>query len=163
MPRTFRLYCRTHSHRGYCPPNGSRFGGEATHWKPIEQLQSIQPGRRIFNHYGPTETTVGVIAGEVGGPRRSAATLPLGLPLANTQIYVLNAKLDPVPIGVAGDLYIGGAGLARGYLRHPGLTAEKFIPDPLSAQPGARLYRTGDRAVYLPDGRIEFLGAPTIR
>ena len=135
-------------------------GGEATRWELIEQLQSLQPGCRIFNHYGPTETTVGVIAGEVKdlGRVNGAATLPLGRPLANTQIYLLDARLEPVPLGVAGDLYVGGAGLARGYLGHPGLTADKFIPDPFSAQPGARLYRTGDRAIYLSDGRIEFLG-----
>jgi len=136
-------------------------GGEATRWELIEQLRALQrPGCRIFNHYGPTETTVGVIACEVedGGGVEVAATLPLGRPLANTQIYLLDANLAPVPIGVAGDLYVGGAGLARGYLRHPGLTAEKFIPDPFAVAPGARLYRTGDRARYLPDGRIEFLG-----
>lgn len=135
-------------------------GGEATRWELIEQLYDLQPGCRIFNHYGPTETTVGVIAGEVEGKDRieGAATLPLGHPLANTQIYLMDARLEPVPIGVPGDLYVGGAGLARGYLGHPGLTAEKFIPDPFATQPGARLYRTGDRAVYLPDGRVEFLG-----
>jgi amino acid adenylation domain-containing protein/non-ribosomal peptide synthase protein (TIGR01720 family) len=135
-------------------------GGEATRWELIEQLYDLQPGCRIFNHYGPTETTVGVIACEVEGSGRveGAATLPLGRPLANSQVYLLNARLAPVPLGVAGDLYVGGAGLARGYLGHPGLTAEKFIPDPFSTQPGARLYRTGDRALYLPDGRVEFLG-----
>jgi amino acid adenylation domain-containing protein len=135
-------------------------GGEATRWELIEQLYDLQPGCRIFNHYGPTETTVGVIACEVEGKDRigGAATLPLGHPLANTRIYLLDARLEPVPIGVPGDLYVGGAGLARGYLGHPGLTAEKFIPDPFSTTPGARLYRTGDRAVYLPDGRVEFLG-----
>ena len=134
-------------------------GGEATHWELIEQLQDLRPSCRIFNHYGPTETTVGVIACEVESGRvEGAATLPLGRPLANSQIYVLDARLDPVPVGVAGDLYVGGAGLARGYLHHPGLTADKFIPDPFSKTPDARLYRTGDRAIYLPDGRIEFLG-----
>lgn len=135
-------------------------GGEATRWELIEQLYDLQPACRIFNHYGPTETTVGVIACAVENTGRveGAATLPLGHPLANTQIYLLDARLAPVPIGVAGELYVGGAGLARGYLGHPGLTADKFIPDPFSTQPGARLYRTGDRAVYLADGRVEFLG-----
>ncbi|HEY0101521.1 MAG TPA: amino acid adenylation domain-containing protein [Pyrinomonadaceae bacterium] len=135
-------------------------GGETTRWELIEQLRALRPGCRIFNHYGPTETTVGVIACEVreGDGVEVAATLPLGRPLANTQIYLLDARLAPVPVGVTGDLYVGGAGLARGYLHHPGLTAEKFIPDPFAVAPGARLYRTGDRARYLPDGRIEFLG-----
>lgn len=135
-------------------------GGEVTRWELVEQLQNLRTGCRIFNHYGPTETTVGVVAGEIEGEGRveGAATLPIGRPLANAQIYLLDARLEPVPIGVVGDLYVGGAGLARGYLGHPGLTAEKFIPDPFSERPGARLYRTGDRAVYLSDGRIEFLG-----
>jgi len=136
-------------------------GGEATRWELIEQLRALRPNCRIFNHYGPTETTVGVIACEVEpgeGVIEGAATLPLGRPLANTQIYLLDGGLQPVPVGVAGDLYVGGAGLARGYLRHPALTAEKFMPDPFARTPGGRLYRTGDRARYLPDGNIEFLG-----
>ncbi|HEX8423476.1 MAG TPA: condensation domain-containing protein, partial [Pyrinomonadaceae bacterium] len=135
-------------------------GGETTRWELIDQLRALRPGCRIFNHYGPTETTVGVIACEVTDEDgvAVAATLPLGRPLANTQIYLLDARLAPVPVSVAGDLYVGGSGLARGYLHHPGLTAEKFIPDPFAAAPGGRLYRTGDRARYLPDGRIEFLG-----
>jgi amino acid adenylation domain-containing protein len=82
----------------------------------------------------------------------------LGRPNTNKQIYVLDALLQPVPVGVPGEVYVGGKGLARGYLNQPGLTAEKFLPDPFSAEPGARLYRTGDRARYLPDGSLEFLG-----
>lgn len=151
----------SHSHAlRLLPAERLVLGGEATRWELIEQLYDLQPACRIFNHYGPTETTVGVIACEVESKDRveGAATLPLGRPLANSQIYLLDARLEPVPIGVAGDLYVGGAGLARGYLGHPGLTAEKFIPDPFSSQPGARLYRTGDRAIYLSDGRVEFLG-----
>jgi acyl carrier protein len=82
----------------------------------------------------------------------------IGKPIANTKIYILDANLHPVPVGVPGELYIGGIGLARGYLRRPDLTAEKFIPHPFSHEPGARLYKTGDLARYLPDGNIEFLG-----
>ena len=82
----------------------------------------------------------------------------IGRPLANTQVYILDAYLQPVPIGVIGDLYIGGNGVARGYLNRPELTAEKFIPHPFSQKLGARLYKTGDLARYLPDGKVEFLG-----
>ena len=84
--------------------------------------------------------------------------VPIGRPLANREIYILDRHGNPVPIGVPGDLYIGGAGLARGYLNRPDLTAEKFVPNPFSAEPGARLYKTGDLARYRPDGNIEFLG-----
>nr|QEO74274.1 condensation domain-containing protein [uncultured bacterium] len=111
----------------------------------------------LHNLYGPTEAAVDVTywACERGSDRRA---VPIGRPIANTQIYLLDENLEPVPVGVPGELHIGGVGLARGYLRRPDLTAEKFIPDPFGGRPGARLYRTGDLARYLPDGQIECLG-----
>lgn len=114
-------------------------------------------GAELHNLYGPTEAAVDVTfwACTPGSKRRS---VPIGRPIANTQIYVLDARLQPVPVGVPGELHIGGMGLARGYLNRPALTADKFIPDPFSAEPGARLYKTGDLACYWPDGAIEFLG-----
>ncbi|MET0621444.1 MAG: FkbM family methyltransferase, partial [Pyrinomonadaceae bacterium] len=110
----------------------------------------------IHNMYGPTETTVWsatrLLAAESGG------VVPIGRPVANNTIYILDRHLQPVPAGVPGELYIGGAGVVRGYLGRPGLTAEKFIPDAFGGEAGARLYRTGDLARHLPDGDIEFLG-----
>jgi len=112
-------------------------------------------GHQFFNLYGPTEATVWATVAEC----RDGTEKPLiGRPILNTQGYLLNAQLEPAPIGVAGELHLGGVGLARGYLNRPELTAERFIPNPFSQEPGARLYKTGDLARYHPDGQIEFLG-----
>ncbi len=112
-------------------------------------------GRRFLNAYGPTEATVWA---SISGPLDDSRRPDIGRPIANAQTYLLDAHLRPVPVGAAGELHVGGLGLARGYLRRPELTAERFIPDPFGGGPGARLYRTGDLARYLPDGRIEYLG-----
>ncbi|MDZ4343688.1 MAG: amino acid adenylation domain-containing protein [Candidatus Binatia bacterium] len=135
-------------------------GGEASDIEWVKRLATLAPGCRIVNHYGPTETTVGVMtyAVNIDSLPNGLPQLPLGRPIANTQIYILDQNFTPVPIGVAGELYVGGLGLARGYLNRPELTAEKFIHNPFSAEPGTRLYKTGDRARYLADGNIEFLG-----
>jgi amino acid adenylation domain-containing protein len=112
----------------------------------------------LVNNYGPTENTVVTTSGIVRGPQREGQLPSLGRPIANTEVYLLNAHGQPEPVGVSGELYLGGAGLARGYHNQPKLTAERFVPHPFSAEPGARLYRTGDLARYLPNGEIEFLG-----
>jgi len=109
---------------------------------------------QIFNAYGPTETTMWVAGAYIDGSRKP----PIGRPIDNTQIYLLDNNLEPRPIGVPCELCVGGIGLARGYVNLPSSTAEKFIPNPFSQEPGARLYRTGDVARYLPDGNIEYLG-----
>ncbi|HZN06001.1 MAG TPA: amino acid adenylation domain-containing protein, partial [Pyrinomonadaceae bacterium] len=113
-------------------------------------------GKRFINGYGPTEATIGAAVYEYDD--RHDGDPPVGRPFPNTQIYLLDQYLNPVPVGAAGELHIGGAGVARGYLGRPELTAEKFIPDPFGAEPGARLYKTGDMGRFLRDGNITFLG-----
>ena len=108
--------------------------------------------------YGPTEACIDATYHVATPEDLSEAVLPIGRPLSNYWAFVLNERLEPAGIGVSGELYLGGAGLARGYIQAPALTAEKFVADPFSAIPGARLYRTGDRARWRSDGRIEFLG-----
>jgi natural product biosynthesis luciferase-like monooxygenase protein len=129
-------------------------GGEAFPASLAAELAQVVEGK-MLNMYGPTETTIWSTSDMVNEP---GDQIPIGRPIANTQIYILDTHLQPLPAGVPGELYIGGDGLARGYLNHPGLTAVRFIPDPFSEMPGARLYHTGDTARYLPDGNIEFLG-----
>ncbi|HEY7493275.1 MAG TPA: amino acid adenylation domain-containing protein, partial [Candidatus Tectomicrobia bacterium] len=135
-------------------------GGEACAWEIVQRVQALAPACMVFNHYGPTETTVGVLTYQVEPETapEGTATVPLGRPLSNTQVYVLDAYLQPVPTWVPGEVYIGGAQVGRGYLQQPELTAERFVPDPFSTVPGARVYRTGDVARWLPDGTLEFVG-----
>lgn len=116
-------------------------------------------GIRWINTYGPTEATVIATSHEPVSTKQGIGfELPIGHPIANTQVYLLDHNLDPVPLGASGELCIGGDGLARGYLNRAEITAEKFMPNPFGDEPGARLYKTGDLARYLPDGNIEFLG-----
>ncbi|MCG1048369.1 amino acid adenylation domain-containing protein, partial [Mycetohabitans sp. B6] len=117
----------------------------------------MNQGVVVFNAYGPTETTVCVSAWR-GLNLFNGKVLPIGRPLANTRVYLLDAHGQPVPLGAVGELYIGGAGVARGYLNRPELTAERFVRDPFASEPDARMYKTGDLARYLPDGNLEFLG-----
>ena len=126
-----------------------------------DKLRSFPPAGLPFevtNNYGPTETTVVASCGIIKASHESTAVPTIGRPIANMQIYILDHDFNPVPIGVSGELHIGGIGLGRGYLNQPGLTAEKFIPNPFAAEPGARLYKTGDLARYLVDSSIECLG-----
>ena len=130
-------------------------GGEPLPRSLVATWWKYAPGSRVFNQYGPTEATVACCAYEVPTHSDLPEMIPLGRPIANTQVYLLDRHLQPVPIGVPGELYIGGVQVARGYLHRPDLTAERFITNPFG--PG-RLYKTGDRCRYLPDGNIEFLG-----
>ncbi|MCA1615654.1 MAG: amino acid adenylation domain-containing protein, partial [Acidobacteria bacterium] len=147
---------------GSPPPQSLReiiTAGEQLQITPaVAALFERLPGCRLLNHYGPTETHI-CTAHELDGPPSGWPALPpIGRPTINARVYVLDRSLRPVPVGVTGDLYVGGTAQARGYLKRPSLTAEKFIPDPFSAEPGMRLYRTGDLARWLPDGSVEFLG-----
>ncbi|MEW6305684.1 MAG: amino acid adenylation domain-containing protein [Verrucomicrobiota bacterium] len=134
------------------------FGGEAVDPRWVAAVLKNGPPRRLLHVYGPTETTTFATWHLIRRVPDGAKTSPIGRPIANTTLYVLDQHLRPVPIGVPGELYIGGDGLARGYLNQPGLTGEKFIAHPFSSEPGARLYKTGDLVRWLPDGVIEFVG-----
>ena len=133
-------------------------GGEQLTAEQLAFWRSHAPHTRLFNEYGPTETVVGCCVYEILPDAELSGALPIGQPIANTQLYVLDAQMQPVPDGAVGELFIGGLGVARGYLNRPSLTAEKFVPDPFSGVPGSRLYRTGDLARLRPDGQFEFLG-----
>jgi amino acid adenylation domain-containing protein len=113
---------------------------------------------RLHNHYGPTETHVASAYALPAEVSRWHRLPPIGRPIANTRFYIVDACLQPVPIGVSGEIYIGGAAVAHGYLHRPGLTAERFVPDPFAMEPGARMYQTGDLGRWLPDGTMEYLG-----
>jgi acyl carrier protein len=128
-------------------------GGEALSRDLAGRL--VERGADVWNLYGPTETTIWSCALRLSDEKPQVT---LGRPIANTQIYILDNYLRPVPIGVTGELFIGGEGVALGYLNRPSLTAERFLPDPYGTQSGQRTYRTGDRARFHPDGSIEFLG-----
>ncbi|HEY2393310.1 MAG TPA: amino acid adenylation domain-containing protein [Candidatus Angelobacter sp.] len=130
--------------------------GEVLPPESAKRFTTLFPGVRLYNLYGPTEAAVDVTAWDCG-QEMDRTTVPIGRPIANIQIYVLDRSQKPVPVGVPGELYIGGVGVGRGYLNRPALTASKFVPDCFSIDGGARLYRTGDLVRWLPGGVLEFL------
>jgi len=131
--------------------------GEACPKDLVNRHNELFPKTKLFNEYGPTEGTVWSSVYDCSA-QKLETQVPIGNPVLNSQIYLLNANMRPVPVGVPGELYIGGPGLTRGYLNRPELAADKLVPNPFGDESGARLYRTGDLARYLPDGNIEFLG-----
>ncbi|WP_408646931.1 amino acid adenylation domain-containing protein, partial [Xenorhabdus lircayensis] len=139
-----------------CPEHCFIVGGESLSSSTVARWRELSPESRIVNEYGPTETVVGCITFDANELNGFIGNVPIGRPIANTQIYILDAQGEPAPLGVIGEIYIGGTGVARGYLNRPELTAERFIPDPFSAVSGARLYKTGDLGRWLPDGNIEY-------
>jgi amino acid adenylation domain-containing protein len=133
-------------------------GGEALRGETLAFWRAHAPDVKLFNEYGPTETVVGCSVYELKNETPVSETVPIGRSIPGSEIYLLDEELQPVPFDTPGEIYIGGKGLARGYLRRPDLTATRFIPHPFSTDAGARLYRTGDSARRLPDGNLEFLG-----
>ena len=133
-------------------------GGENLTADSIKFWQDAAPDTMLVNEYGPTETVVGCCVYTVRKQDKSPQSIPIGRPIANTKLYILSPHLQPQPVGVPGELYIGGPGLARGYLNRPDLTAQAFVPDPFSRHGGERLYRTGDLARYQADGKLEYVG-----
>ncbi len=149
--------------RAFLPRQALVLGGEALPESLLERIAELGGACAVYNHYGPTETTIGVLMHMLGVQRtkdgsKQERKIALGRPIANTQVYVLDGRMQEVPQGVRGELYIGGVGLAWGYVGQGGQTAERFVPDPYSEQEGARLYRTGDLAQYGQEGLIEFMG-----
>ncbi|MFN7960161.1 MAG: amino acid adenylation domain-containing protein [Thermoanaerobaculia bacterium] len=132
-------------------------GGEALPPALVAEVRQLAPELAVFNHYGPTETTVGVLCGQVADEPASTS-VPLGRPLAGSAIHLVARDGQRLPPGLAGEIWIGGAGVARGYLDRPAATADRYRPDPWAGKPGARLYRSGDRALLRPEGALVFLG-----
>ncbi|WP_437755425.1 amino acid adenylation domain-containing protein [Sorangium sp. So ce1389] len=128
-------------------------GGEAVPRELADAL--VDRAASVWNMYGPTETTIYSCGHPIA---KGPGPVPIGRPIANTRVYVLSDRLHPLPVGIPGELYIGGEGLARGYHRRPDLTAERFVEDPFAPEPGGRMYRTGDLVKWLPDGTLDFLG-----
>jgi amino acid adenylation domain-containing protein/non-ribosomal peptide synthase protein (TIGR01720 family) len=133
-------------------------GGDILSVSHVLKLLREAKGCRLINGYGPTENTTFTCCYSITDASQIVNSVSIGCPISNTQVYILDSLLQPVPIGVPGELYIAGDGLARGYFKRPELTARAFISNPFSDEPDARLYKTGDRARYLPDGNIEYLG-----
>jgi amino acid adenylation domain-containing protein len=133
-------------------------GGEVLSPPHAQRARQRLPHVKLFNAYGPTENTTFTTMHPMTSDPAPGSSVPIGRPIANSTVYVLDHLHQPVPIGVPGELYTGGDGLASGYLRRPDLDAERFLPNPFSSEPGSRLYRTGDLVRWLPDGSLEFLG-----
>ena len=160
VPSLFKAILDTHPDLQHRVPE-LRFWVCSSEPLPVEwvrRFREIMPQATLLNLYGPTEVAADVTWYDTAQLSVDSLSVPIGRPIANTQIYLLDSHLNPVPIGVPGEIYVGGAGLARGYINNPDLAMDRFGPDPFSDDPAARLYRTGDLARYQPDGNIDYLG-----
>jgi amino acid adenylation domain-containing protein/non-ribosomal peptide synthase protein (TIGR01720 family) len=154
-------WVREMDERGGAPPRTLRLmvvGGERARPEAFAAWERVGRGIPCLNAYGPTEATVTATVHQAAPAADPRAEVPIGRPVAGARAYVLDRRGEPAAPGIPGELYLGGPGVARGYLGRPALTAERFVPDPFSAEPGARLYRTGDRAKWRTDGTLEFMG-----
>lgn len=160
VPSLLRALLETYSDlQQQLPSLGLWFtGGEALSSDLWQRFRERLPHSRLVNLYGASEVSANTTWYDTSLAPAPLTSVPIGRPIANTQVYVLDVSLQPVPIGVPGELYVGGASLTRGYLNRPALTAERFLPHPFSAEPGARLYKTGDLVRYRSDGQLEYLG-----
>jgi acyl-coenzyme A synthetase/AMP-(fatty) acid ligase/acyl carrier protein len=141
----------------FLPVGHVLFGGEVANPGAVAAVLERGYSGKLTNVYGPTEATVFASTYTATEVRKDAASLPIGTPVGTTQLYVLDREMNPQPVGVADELMIAGEGVARGYWRRPDLTADKFRPNPFSSEPGARLYRSGDRVRRLPDGLLDYI------
>ena len=159
VPSHFRALLREET-KHVIPRRHLVLGGEACGVELVREINRLSGDVRVLNHYGPTETTVGALTLDVETEKLDERwmTVPIGRPIHNLQAYILNRQMEPAGLWETGELYIGGAGLARGYFNRADLTADRFVPDPFGRQQGQRLYRTGDLARYLPDWSIEYIG-----
>lgn len=157
VPSMLHIFLESTTRQDYPALKWVVCSGEALGYDLQTRFFARFPGVELHNLYGPTEASIDVTAWRCE-PQGTQPTVPIGRPIANMQTYVLDAHLQPMPVGVPGELYLGGVGLARGYFQRPDTTADRFLPDPFSPQPGARVYRTGDLVRYRGDGAIEFLG-----
>lgn len=157
VPSHFQALLSAEKPERLMPKQCLMFGGEALTASLVKQARELAPNCRIINHYGPTETTIGILS-EAISSLPGSDTIPIGKPMANNQAYILNTFFQPVATGISGELYLGGQNLAQCYWQQPGLTAERFVPNPFAHDLGARLYRTGDRARFTIDGSVLFLG-----
>jgi amino acid adenylation domain-containing protein len=157
-PTHLRVMVAKQGDEGILPCKRLVLGGEASEREWIERLKQLNSECEVWNHYGPTECTIGVTAYKIEDGEDRQGRVPIGAGVANTCLHVFDEAMKLVPVGVTGELYIGGAGVARGYLNRPELTAERFVPNPFPASAGERLYRTGDRVRRRRDGNLEYLG-----
>jgi len=161
VPSHLQALLQTPHAKGILPHRSLLLGGETFTPKLAEQIFALQGTCEVLNHYGPTETTVGSLSlrlAEFDWRNSEVSSIPIGRPIANTRIFILDSQLQPVPTGAVGELYIAGDGVTAGYLNQPEKAEERFVRNPFSSNSESRMYRTGDLARYLADGNVEFLG-----